>query len=227
MSQPIVAGVDGCKAGWVVATVGPDQPHLHVCRDFVAVRAVADEVGASVVAVDMPIGLAADGDRSADGLARTRLGVRRSSLFPTPCRRVLDAATYAEALVISREVTGKGMSKQAWMLVPKIREVRSAVAPHEARRFVEVHPETSFTTWAGQPMASKHVFEGQLARFRLVAEEFGFDEAWLAARPVGCGADDVFDAFACAWTARRLALGVAEVLGNGVDPEGYPLTLTV
>lgn len=224
----VVAGVDGCPGGWIVATqAGEALPELAVRATFAEVRTLVDAAGAAAIAIDMPIGLATDGIRSADSLARARLGPRRSSLFPTPCRAVLDAETYMDALVASRRVTGKGISKQAWMLVPKIREVRAVLEPADAGRFAEVHPETSFTFWAGGPLPTKHGFEGQLARFRLTCEAFAVDEHWLASRPKGAKADDVFDALACLWTARRMLDGTAVVLGRGVDPDGYPLTLTV
>jgi predicted RNase H-like nuclease len=223
----ITAGVDGAPGGWVVVVDDAVTVEVFVRATFEGVRAVVDAAGAAVVTVDMPFGLAPDGVRTADSLARARLGARRSSLFPTPCRAVLDCETYAEALAVSRAVTGKGFSKQAWMLVPKIREVRAAIAPSETQRFREVHPETSFAVWAAAELASKHTFEGQLARFRMVEAHFAYTEDRLLARPQGCEAIDVFDAFACVWTARRYAAGTAEILGSGHDPDGYPLTLTV
>jgi predicted RNase H-like nuclease len=45
-------------------------------------------------------------------------------------------------------------------------------------------------------------------------------EAHLRQRPPGSGADDVLDAFAGAWTARRLARGCAERVGGEVDTRG-------
>ena len=38
---------------------------------------------------------------------------------------------------------------------------------------------------------------------------------------------DGLDAYAAAWTARRMATGSADVLGQGTDPDGYALTVTV
>src|SRR4051812_40737033 len=84
-----VAGVDGCKAGWVVALTpdGGDGPtSLHVVASFgdvLALRPVA-------IAVDMPIGLPAAGQRACDVAIREQLGVRRSSVFPSPTRPMLD-----------------------------------------------------------------------------------------------------------------------------------------
>ena len=42
-----------------------------------------------------------------------------------------------------------------------------------------------------------------------------------------CGIDDVLDAMAAAWSARRLALGQAERLGEGTDEAGCSLSIVV
>jgi predicted RNase H-like nuclease len=64
----------------------------------------------------MPIGLPAV-ERQADVLARKYVGRRRSSVFMTPPRAVLEAPTYAAANVIAPGITGgKKISQQAWAL---------------------------------------------------------------------------------------------------------------
>ena len=57
----MVAGVDGCKGGWVVALWGRGV-ELILCADFVEVVEVTRDC--SAVAVDMPIGLALPGQNA-------------------------------------------------------------------------------------------------------------------------------------------------------------------
>jgi predicted RNase H-like nuclease len=254
-------GVDGSAGAWVAAVLGADAPPtLRWCCDIDAVVGLAVGVGATVIGIDMPIGLPDDAPRPSDRAARVLLGPRRSTLFPTPMRAVLDAVDYPDALARSRAVSGRGLSKQAWNLVPAIRQVRTAAlaAQHSGgQRFVEVHPETSFTVMAGRPLASKRTPEGVAERVAALVAALG--ESGLVAHglrdPVGLvcpaedtetaegaadaraddaaaamgrfGVDDVLDALAAAWSARRYALGEATVLGDGVDADGLPMTLAV
>ena len=63
-----------------------------------------------------------------------------------------------EAGELARRSTGKGLTRQAFALFPKIKEVRSALKPdafdpgaHPLA--AEVHPEVSFAVMADQPMS--------------------------------------------------------------------------
>ena len=191
-----------------------------------------------VVAVDMPAGLPGAERREADLEAHRLLGARRSSLFWTPPLCVLDAAGHAEANRRSWDVTGRGISAQAFNLVPKIRELRDALAPDDfapdARpRAVEVHPESSFVRLAGEPMsASKRKPAGEQERLDVLAEAFpNIAEVAVSAPPPGPprpGLDDLLDAAAAAWTARRIVAGDADCLGAGEQDEaGYPMHIWV
>src|SRR5439155_4147082 len=86
---PLVAGVDGCRAGWVVVLSEGARSEVTVARDFAGVLGLTR--GACVVGVDMPIGLldaAAPGGRECDRHARRLLGRGRAcSVFSPPARR--------------------------------------------------------------------------------------------------------------------------------------------
>lgn len=224
-----------------MATVGlgVDLPiEAHLTASFAEVVRYCNDRGAAAVGVDMPIGLAADGARSADAEARAILGPRRSTLFPTPSGAVLDATDYETALELCRAETGKGLSKQAFNLLPKIREVRDCLRPGDQPRFSEVHPETSFTVMAGRPLAPKTTLPGQLERIDLVSAMVGLLPVRLVGLVEGGGGqmltgageaklDDLLDACAAAWTARRMVTGEARTLGGGYDPDGHALTILV
>lgn len=219
----MIVGVDGCRAGWVVALdlVG-GRTELRVVADFGEVLAL----GASLVAIDIPIGLSAVGPRACDVAARARLGPRRSSVFPAPVRSVLGAVDHADAVARSRAACGRGLSIQAWNLVPKVAEVDGLLTPGDP--VVEAHPELSLATLAGHPLATrKKDAAGRAQRLALLSGPFSDIADRLAAKPAGCAADDVLDAYAVLWTARRIAAGTAETLGDGqCDERGLPMAIT-
>src|SRR5271166_1460230 len=109
----------------------------------------------AAVGIDIPIGLPDSGSRRCDLEARKMIGSRRSSVFPAPARAVLGAASYEEALARSRAVTGRGLSRQTFGILPKIAEVDRLMTPERQSHLVEVHPEVGFSVLSGHPM-SRH-----------------------------------------------------------------------
>ena len=157
---------------------------------------------AEAVGVDIPIGLPEEGLRAADVAARKFVGPRRSSVFPTPPRAALTAATYAEA----RKVL-TSLSAQSFALGKKILEVERCLE----ERVFEVHPEVSFAALADHHLRySKRSWNGQMERRRLLStagialpDELTTGEA---------AADDVLDAAIASWSAARKARGEAATL---------------
>lgn len=231
--QQIVAGVDGCRSGWVVArtsttTGAPVEVSVHPTLDEVVTALRSGHL--SALAVDMPIGLPADGVRSADRAARALLGPRRSSLFPTPPFAVLGATDHADANARSRAACGKGMSIQAFHLLPKMRELARLVDPDLQPRLAEVHPETTFAVLRGAPCAHpKTTHAGHDERVAALRGEVAEDslEAAVHTRLRGAQIDDVLDAIAAAWTARRIAVGSALVLGDPDQRDERGLRCTI
>ena len=196
----IVVGVDGCRAGWAVAFANLDEilevRVLPTFADVLALRAAA-------IAIDMPIGLAPAGPRACDIEARRRLGPRRSSVFPAPVRPMLAADTYQAALAIG------GLSKQAYHLLPKIREVDALMTARRQRTIVEAHPELCFARLIGHPCHEpKRTAAGRAERQMVV-------NLTIERPPTGAAWDDVLDACALVETARRLVSGDVERLGDG------------
>jgi predicted RNase H-like nuclease len=145
-------GVDGCRAGWLFFRNDDGDLSFGVVEKLVEL--VEQAPTAARIFIDIPIGLEdrADRPRACDVQARKLLGRRRgSSVFPAPIRAVLDEKDYATALRRSRTLTGKGLSRQAFAIVPKIREVDLLMQKNpRARRIVrEVHPEVCFWALAG------------------------------------------------------------------------------
>jgi predicted RNase H-like nuclease len=215
MGDVTVTGVDGCAAGWVAVTLGPDrQPAASTVST--AVAATLDALPLTgVTGIDMPLGLLRDGWRDADVLARRALGRRGATVFAIPPRPVWECATYAEANQACRAATGKGFSVQAWGLRRKIAEAdafrRRAAAAPDGVRVYEVHPELAFAALAGAPLLdSKHTRAGLAVRRELLAAA----GITVPPRVAGAAEDDLLDAAAVAWSARRIAAGQATVIGN-------------
>jgi len=147
-----LAGVDGCPAGWIVALALLDAGHrlsrlrFILCPRFEAVLSLTP--APQIIAIDMPIGLLdtpEPGGRDCDQLARRLLRRRSSSVFSPPSRSVLQATHYDR-------VRGHGMSRQAFGILPKIREVDGLITPAHQTTVYEAHPELAFMYLAGAPM---------------------------------------------------------------------------
>jgi predicted RNase H-like nuclease len=208
-----VTGVDACRRGWVavsLAALSSASGGLAVTVRVAASLGVLlapdlDPAGATIVGIDMPLGLLETGWREADRAARGLLGPRRSSVFAIPPRAVWAEASYPAANQRCRELAGQGFSVQTWGLRGKLLEANQyrQTCGHP---LYEVHPELAFGAMAGAPLAaSKHTGPGRDERRRLLARAGIEIPAGAPAALTG----DVLDAAAVAWSARRIAAGQA------------------
>ncbi len=207
-----VIGVDGCRGGWVciaLESAGGAPPEWWVSARFADV--VERAATADRVLVDIPIGLLEGGPkpRAPDVLARRVLGGKRaSSVFSAPVRPVLDAPDYAAANALSRRLTGKGLSRQIWGIVPKIRQVDEFLRarPEWIGRVREVHPELCFHAFAGRRSMrhNKKTDEGFRERFALLSDRYPEAERLLGAivlhEQKRVARDDAVDALVAALT---------------------------
>ena len=222
-AAPALIGVDGCRAGWVVAASDGALSEISfaVVDDLAPVIARA-EGDAALMAIDIPIGLRDDGSRACDLAARRWLGrPRASSVFPAPCRAALAATTYRRACGLSRRALGVALTIECFNIVPKIRHVDALITPERQAFVREVHPELVFAILSGRGrglVEPKRTEAGERLRLRLlrrVAPRFdpGAVRATLGLARVA--RDDVIDAVACLVAAQRIALGKAVVLPDG------------
>ncbi len=204
-SQSMVApamGIDGCEDGWVVASLAHDD---HATRprltfDVVPNLSFLESLAPSRVCIDIPIGLSRTG-RACDTNAREFLPGAASRVFTPPCHEVLACQSWADANDQNKALTGKGLSQQAFGILPKIREADEllARAPHLKGVLREVHPEVCFARRAGHPLPNKKTPEGIAARVSILIAALPVSEADLrhhAARLRRRGAklDDILDA---------------------------------
>ncbi|MGY2078544.1 DUF429 domain-containing protein [Modestobacter sp. SYSU DS0657] len=221
-----VLGVDGWRGKWVGALFEGRTVELQVLDDAAAVLAVP---GVAVVAVDMPIGLSEDGVRACDLAARDllRATAAASSVFPAPVRAVLATDDYAEARRLSRAATDgrRAPSAQSFQLVRSIRALDDALGEPSADQVVEVHPELAFRCGLGGVVDRKGTARGTVQRLRALRAVMDVEEA-LADAPAGVPVVDALDACAAAWSARRIAAGTAECVGDGSrDTRGRPMRI--
>jgi predicted RNase H-like nuclease len=206
-----VVGVDGYPKGWVaVSLVDGWFESARLFPEFKDVLAAYPD--AAAIGVDIPIGQPALGEvRRADREAKRFVGPRHSSVFLTPPRAALEAKTHQEALAHA------GLSRQAFALARKILEVDEAVA-RAGDRVHEVHPEVSFAAMAGRPLdAPKRSWRGLMRRRKLLAGK-GVELPDDLASVDAAAADDLLDAAVAAWSADRIARGVAKTLPKQPNP---------
>lgn len=211
-----VVGVDGCTKGWVGIVLTAGRVEGLFAPTIGKLEVAARKLGeVAVMAIDIPIGLPDAGVRQADVLARRRVGRRWPSVFFTPARTALESDAYEVAAQVNRELTGAGMTKQAFALRAKICEVE-AWLPSAGCRVVEVHPEVSFAELAQSPLPSpKSTWAGVELRRSLLETANIRLPSGLGSAGATAGVDDVLDAAIAAWTAARVRDGLA---GSLPDP---------
>jgi predicted RNase H-like nuclease len=234
-------GVDGCRVGWVVALVRPtgDEAQFRIVPRFSDLLALPENP--VIVAVDMPIGLperTGQGGRHAENAIRPLLGARQSSVFSVPSRAALEAVDYRQACEIALATSDppRKISKQLFMIAPKIREVDECLRADAsfAARVHEVHPELAFWRLNGERALSEpkkvkgKPYEPGLALRRELLIAAGLPCVAVESPPLpGTGPDDLLDALACAAIARRIHAGMARPFPDPPPLDCYGLPMAI
>jgi predicted RNase H-like nuclease len=196
-----------------------------------------------IIAVDVPIGLPATaGLRVCDREARKKLGRRWMCVFPAPDRELFRLSfEQAREVVVARRAGGTVaehpiMTQQTIAILPKIEEVDEVMRADPSRQdwIVEVHPEVCFVALAeelGDAMVAtglpcKQRTAGRCARLALLQRVFRDVGEQAAEAPwprVEVGRDDILDAYAALWTARRCAYHRQSIVRLGGDPDDHGL----
>jgi predicted RNase H-like nuclease len=237
-----VAGVDGCRAGWIAVLM--DMGNTACARIMVAptLDLIVDTPEApAIIAVDMPIGLpetTAGSGRAPEKLIRSLLGKRQSSVFAIPSRRAVHALDYGEAcaLALATSDPPRKVSRQGFAIFPKIREVDALLRsrPDLMNRVYEVHPELAFWALNGErALHEPKKVKGtpyppgmELRRTLLMAAGLP-DELVHRPAPRGAASDDLLDALAGLTVALDIARGGGQCFPDppGRDSHGLPVAI--
>jgi len=240
-----VAGVDGCRGGWIAVlldTSGKHPPRVRIATAFADIPAFAELP--AIIAVDMPIGLPdrqQGAGRACEIAVRRLLGPRQSSVFSIPARAaVMESDDYRRACAISADLSEppRKVSKQAFNLFPKIKEVDACLRDDvrlRARVF-ETHPEVCFLHMNGGAPASlpkkikSRVNPDGLEERRALLRAHGFAAGFLEdglRPPKPAKADDFIDACATAWSAERILRGAAVSYPPDPPQDGFGLEMAI
>lgn len=222
-SPTLIAGVDGCPAGWLVVIRPLDDPAratARIIKTFAEILTL--DPAPAVIAIDMPIGLpdiAGPGGRTCDVAARTVLGARQSSIFAVPARSAVMAQDYRSSCAIALRCSDppRKVSKQMFNIFAKIREIDALMTPLIQARVKEAHPEVAFAALNGwTPLCEPKKVKSQpheaglaLRRDLLMAAGYGERLFQTPFKRRDAGPDDLLDAAANSWTAARIACGQA------------------
>jgi predicted RNase H-like nuclease len=203
----ILAGVEPCTGGWLVAPGNLQGINLAPQPAFLlpTIREVLDyRPSFSVVALHSPLGLAdkPGESRPSDLAARQLLWPRGPSVTPAPSRALLDATSFEKAQEIE-----PGIDIARWRTFPKMVEAAREVQSWHQRTVWEVHPELSIRQMnGGAPLPFSRRSElGREERRRMVCAALPGAEWVLRDRPKGVREGKLIDALADLWTARRIA----------------------
>ena len=205
------AGIDGCKAGWMLITFTEGEEKYQVLRSDDELKAAFEYYDR--IFIDMPIGLEDEEyTRECDRLLRKELGAEYApSVFSPPIRPALEAPSYVEANMIIFEYTEKKLSLQAWNITPKIKTIDSLLRTHPEfkEKVFESHPELLFQELnGGMIFQKKNLKKGIRHRLELIkdlepiADDF-FRDIKEEYRRAEVGEDDIVDAMALAYVAKK------------------------
>jgi predicted RNase H-like nuclease len=214
-SETRSVGIDGYRHGWIAVWIDKAG-----CRGFEILSKIdcIKKFNADMVMIDIPIGPPQHGYRCCDQAARKMLGNSgRSRVFlgvQRPLLNYLDdfnpatlgfVAACEKVNARARLECGRGISRQLFGILPKIKEVdQFMLANNIQQTFRETHPELVFHRLnGGVGLLNKKTPEGKKQRRDLVAAH-GFKDidVWLS-ELFGSGVrpDDILDACACAIAA--------------------------
>jgi len=212
-----IIGIDGCKRGWFSVWQNPDDTiqssifsTLNHLKDFF------NDEAHLIIGIDMPVVLSDFIPREADQLARKLLSKKASSVFTAPTPEMLEQPNYERASYVSKRLFGKSMSLQSWYLFPKIKDVQTII--HDAHiNLYEIHPELSFRAMNHEEVIleskkSKEGFEIRNNLLRRHFESFDFESIRNLYPRKDVMDNDILDAMAVLWSARRIQANEASFL---------------
>lgn len=230
-------GVDGCRSGWIAIFITPEG-HWKFAISPQLLQVWQSNPNIARLFIDMPMGLQTvdKHPRLCDTEARRKLrGARSHSIFPVPCREAIYAPDYLTACAINEKNMGKKVSKQAWNISQKIRELDQFVrnTPSYYGVLFESHPEVAF--WGlnqQQPMIHyKKTQRGKVERISLLSLYFPktteiINQIQAQIGPKDAILDDIFDALVLAISALQSQGQLLSLPAQPpIDQHGIPMAI--
>lgn len=167
-------GVDWAKNCWLCVTIDDEDDAPFTVERQPSIHTLWQEHNdAESIFIDIPIGLPSGDDgeadvRECDVKAKEKLGEGSSKVFYTPCREAVVCQEWDNASEKNRRILDRGISGQAWSIVPRIREVDVflQVENINTETLLESHPEVCFNALAAgvdQSIASSKEIDSGLA----------------------------------------------------------------
>ena len=236
----LVAGLDGCKAGWLIAVCPPFR--FSECRVWIERTAeTALSAWSEMAVIDMPVGLPAaqDSPRATDAAARALLRAMNADGHASPGSRVFSAPSrMALALfragcgyhALNAGLTGPKLSQQAYHITRRISDVDDWMTPERQQTRREGHPEVAFALLTGRTLPPKKSRAGAQARDTALSG-LGFDlpglTATLPPRAGRWAMDDLRDACVLAWVASRVVTGSHSALPERPETDARGLRMEI
>ena len=218
-----VIGIDGCKAGWIIAkTLENESISFQIIKNLNDVY--LEGINVSHIGIDIPLQLSHTGKRFAEIEARSLLKNRACTIFTPPTLNALRAKNYIDACEINFKECGKRVSKQSWNLFPKIIEAHKFLETNSISKLevFEVHPELSFMAMNDMNLieASKKTETGKEIRIKLIQKffpNFSFESVRNQYKKNQVLDDDILDSISVLWSTQRIVDNIAQFVPK--DPE--------
>ena len=236
LDKGLFVGVDGCKGGWVAASIDNGELYLNKYNDFS--KMVFDIAQFDGMLVDMVMGLPGNieqYEKRPDGIARKIVKPRTSTVFAVPARQAVYEFTKEKQKDANLSAIGKGLSKQTIAIIPKMREVDEFLLANEEYMNVirESHPEVCFARLNGEVlMTNKSKNDGITDRVQVLSmflQDLSEEYVRKSAKKIGCKPDDILDAVCLAVTANLDVQGGTEIIPENpsTDDKGLKMQMVI
>ncbi len=144
----MLAGLDGCRAGWIAVTWQKNRYSFTLYPQFQ--NFLEDNPDLTRALIDIPIGLSSPGyPRTVESVLRKHLPGRGSTVFNVPCRAAVYETDFDKAREFNIMTEGKSLSVQSLNICSKIREVDKLLPLEDGSVLLESHPELGFKSLNG------------------------------------------------------------------------------
>lgn len=235
LENGIFIGVDGCKGGWIAASINNRELYLNKYIDFSEL--ISDNRQFDGMLVDMVMGLPSNieqYEKRPDGIARRIVKPRTSTIFAVPTRQAVYEMTKEKQRDANFLAIGKGLSEQTIAIIPKMRELDEFLLENKDYKNVirESHPEVCFARLNGVVLTSKSERNGIIDRIQVLEKYLPvLSEEYVrkSAKKLGCKPDDVLDAVCLAVTANLDAQGRTETIPEtpATDDKGLKMQMVI